>query len=83
MRVQLQLWLQVGMKGTTRGRFDAGTALLYEADRVEKDRAEKEVSEGGKIVLEISDLTEIGRKTRSRLGPYHGCIMPKTRKQMI
>ena len=46
------------MKGTTRAKFDAGTALLYEA---EKD-LEKGISEGGKIFLEISDLTEIERR---------------------
>ena len=39
------------MNGTTRARFDAGTALLYEA---EKD-LEKGISEGGKIFVEISD----------------------------
>ena len=56
----LQLWLQAGVKGTTRGRFDA-TALLYEAEKVERD-LEKGISEGGKIFLEISDLTEIERR---------------------
>lgn len=46
MRLQLQLWLQEGMKGISLGRFDA----LYEAEKVE-NRLEKGISEGGKIFL--------------------------------
>ena len=57
MRLWLQLWLQEGMKSISLGRFDAGTALLYEAEKVE-NRLEKGLSEGGKISL---------AKTRSRL----------------
>ena len=49
------------MKGTTRGRLEAGTALLYEAEKVEKDE-EKGYQKEERFSLEISDLTQVERR---------------------